>query len=646
MFKLLYKYMPLPLMVAWLAGFCTGCSDGDRELAIVQDGMANAVIILPEGSGELRQLAVEEFRRTILRSTGAEIQVASENDMAELPRGMVRIILGPSDLSSRLGYTGEDLLAEEFRILTHEKDIIVLAEDILNSGRDRQLNNTLEETDSRVTSWALSYLMDRYMGVRWLWPGELGTVVPQWKTITIPEMDIRFRQPLGRRTFNIIDPNPGILEWLSHHQVSGLRIPYKFRHSFREGQDNGNWFARFHGSHPDYLAKNPEGKPALYNNRPDRFKLCLSNPDVTEQILRDWKAAGMPDFWDVTPNDGNGFCTCEGCKALDLEFGDVTYTSEEIWKRPDHVFLTDRYVWFWNQLIRRMRAQNPDARIGVYFYSTYRNPPKKLKLEEGIVGAIVHGMDFSYWEAWQEAGAGEMALRPNWWHMGACGPNLPLRQVGSYLEKAREAGMVMLYMDTMMEYWPTQGPYFYLVARLIARPDLDTESIISEYCDVFGPSSVAMRKYFQYWEDYHKKVAYNIPAGGKLSQDTAGLYERVCREHFGAPLHPLRGHWMTLPYIYTREVMTEARAILDEAGRMANTEETSMRIDFFRDGLAWVDRASAFMGAARNDRDPYLAELMEFNRDMKVKYDYWNPQDIFILKWWGIIGEEVDLEGM
>jgi hypothetical protein len=44
--------------------------------------------------------------------------------------------------------------------------------------------------------------------------------------------------------------------------------------------------------------------------------------------------------------------------------------------------------------------------------------------------------------------------------MGACGPNLPLRQVGSYIEKARDAGMVMLYMDTMMEYWITL-PYIY-----------------------------------------------------------------------------------------------------------------------------------------------------------------------------------------
>lgn len=626
--------------------FLAGCAGGNNGHTIVKNGKAKAVIVMPAGTGELKQVAVEEFRKTILRSSGAEIPVISEDQMDDLPGGTVRIFLGPSTKTAELGFTGEDLLPEEFLIHTAGNDIVILSNDIYNSGTDRKISNTVEETDSRVTAWAFSCLLDRYLGVRWLWPGELGTLVPQTETIHFPELDIRFQQPLGRRTLNIIDPNPEILEWTSHHQVAGMRIPYKFRHSFREGQDNGNWFARFQKSHPEFLAKNPDGRPALYNNRNDRFKLCISNPDVSLQIIRDWEAAGMPDFWDVTPNDGNGFCCCNNCKALDLEYGDVAYTSEEIWKRPDHVVLTDRYVWFWNQLITKMRQKNPATKIGVYFYGAYRDPPGKLKIEEGIVGTLVHGMDFSYWEAWQDAGAGEIGLRPNWWHMGACGPNLPLRQVGSYIEKARDAGMVLIYMDTMMEYWPTQGPYFYLVARLIARPDLDTETIISEYCDAFGSASRAMRKYFQYWEDYHKAVAYNIPAGGKLSQDTAGIYETVCRQHFGAPQHPLRGHWMTLPYIYTEEIMAEAREILDEASGMADTEKTSRRIDFFRDGLDWVDCAAAFMGSDEEDREHQLAELTGFNRAMKAKYDYWNPQDIFILKWWGIIGEEVDLEGM
>ncbi len=622
------------------------CSRQEGEHFIVQDGKSNAVLVVPRDLGQLQQIALDDFRTSIKKVSGANIELVSEDELEGVPGKYVRIILGPSALTSTLGYTGENLLPEEFQITSKGNDIIVLAKDIINSGEDQKITNSTKELDSRVTSWAFSYLLDRYVGVRWLWPGELGTYTPEQQDIQFPRLDIRFQQPIGRRTFNLIDPGPELLQWVAHHQVSGLRIPYKFRHSYREGQDNGNWFNRFEKSHPEYLAKNTDGIAALYNNREDRFKLCISNPDVAGQIIRDWEAAGMPDFWDVTPNDGNGFCTCDGCRDLDLEYGGVVYSREEIWNRPGHVVLTDRYVWFWNQLITRMREKNPNVKIGVYFYSAYRNPPKTLKLEEGIVGVIVHGMDFSFWESWQKAGAGEIGLRPNWWHMGACGPNLPLRQVGCYIERAREAGMVMLYMDTMMEYWPTQGPYFYLVARLVARPDLDTESIISEYCESFGYASPYIRKYLQYWEDYHKEVAYNIPAGGMLSQDPDGIYETVCREHFGGPQHPLRGHWKTLPYIYTDEILDEARQILDEADQAAACEKTALRISFFRDGLQWVEKAAVYMGATEKDKEASLELLAEFKKAMQGKYGYWNTKDIYMMKYWGIIGEEFDLSGM
>ena len=50
---------------------------------------------------------------------------------------------------------------------------------------------------------------------------------------------------------------------------------------------------------------------------------------------------------------------CDGCRKLDQGYGDVTYTKEEIWSRPPHVSLTDRYVWSWNQLVREMRNRIP-----------------------------------------------------------------------------------------------------------------------------------------------------------------------------------------------------------------------------------------------------------------------------------------------
>jgi hypothetical protein len=381
---------------------------------------------------------------------------------------------------------------------------------------------------------------------------------------------------------------------------------------------------------------------------------------VAKEIVHTWEIAGMPDFWDVTPNDGSGFCTCDNCRALDQKFGDVSYTKEQIWSPPPYppldnpgdsvtglyVSLSDRYVWFWNQLIHAMREKKPDVKIGVYFYSAYRNPPKNLKLEEGIVGKIVHGYNFSFWEQWWEAGARETGLRPNWWHVGACGPHLPLHTVGRYLEQARSAGMILIDMDSMKEFWATQGPYYYLVARLIARPDLSAEEIIQEYCDAFGPAAGDIRRYLDFWEEYHKKVAYNIPAGGMLSQDPGGFYESISLEKFGTVMHPLSGHWKTLPFIYTPEIIGQGKAILDQAMEKAVTKETHDRIEFLKDGLVQVILTSALIEAPESNKPEEMKKLLDFNKEMQKKHGYWCNTGISTMKSRGVIGREVDLNGM
>ena len=614
------------------------------ELTLVEKGVSKCVVVAPASMSDLQRIAVDDFRRTIRRASGAEIPIVDAAEETKWPESIVRILLDSDAAVDRIGLTTDDLKEEEFRIKSVGNAIVILARD-LRKGRGNK--------DSLVTTWAFSYLLDRYVGVRWLWPGELGTVVPRRETIRLPELDVRWQPPLVRRSLNINaipksdeEDNEALVLWAAHHQAAGERVNYRFAHSFRKGQMNGDWWGRFYETKPEMLAKDPAGQADCPNGKPDRVKLCVSNPAVMEEILRLWRAAGKPDFWDVTPNDGNCFCTCDGCRKLDQEYGDVAYTKEEIWKRPPHVSLTDRYVWFWNQLIREMRKQNSDAKIGVYFYSAYRDPPKHLRLEDGIVGEIVHGFDFEFWKSWQAVGAQEIGLRPNWWHMGASAPHLPLHTVGPYVEQARENGMRWIKMDTLVEYWATQGPYYYLVARLIARPDLSTEEIIAEYCDAFGTASAEIRRYLDFWEEYHQRVAYNVPAGGSLSQDPNGLYERVCQEQWGAVVHPLSGHWRTLPSIYTPDVLARGQAILDDAESKANDEATRLRIQFFRDGLVQVGKTVAVLKARKGDQEIPIRSLNAFSRDARKKYGYWGSNGLWIMQHWGVIGKEVNLEGM
>lgn len=319
------------------------------ELTLVRDGEATSVIIIPDDPNRMQIMAVEDFVKTINISTGAEIDVINEDDALSVSDDMVRIIIGPSDLTQELGYPGNDLKDEEFRLHSVNGNLIVLSKDIIQENPLDNIWLQPEAEHTRTTQWALGYILDHHLGVRWIWPGELGTSIPKHKNVVLPKLDLSFQQPILRRCFNVVESNPENLLWLNYHGFAGGRLRYHFRHSFREGADNG-----------------------------------------------------------------------------------TRYSKEEVWNRSKGIFFTDRYVWFWNQLVRKMREQNPDVKVGIYLFGAYRKPPTKLEVEKGIEGELVHTFDFSKWKDRQESGIEEIALRPNWLYMGACAPHLPLYKIGNY----------------------------------------------------------------------------------------------------------------------------------------------------------------------------------------------------------------------
>ncbi|MEX0322707.1 MAG: DUF4838 domain-containing protein [Puniceicoccaceae bacterium] len=624
----------LLLNLILIAFFSTGLKASHTLTPIIRGGQINCAVVLPENVTELQQIAADEFRSVIEQASGGSLLIATEGDSTG---SRIPIFVGPSKATIRMGYSGDDLKKEEFRIIVEKDAIILLAKDIPNKNRpDRQ---------SMVTAWAFAYLMDRYMGVVKIWPGDLGTVVPKVKNLNLPHMDIRVQPKLFYRSFrNAYDPDINL--WNAFYQSAGFRESRAVLHSFRKGKNNGDWWGRFHEDKPEMLARGPDGKVGHAPGRPHFCKICISNPEVTDEIIRLWKEAGAPDYWDITPNDGTRFCTCDGCRELDRKYGDVEYTREEIWMRPAHVNLTDRYVWFWNQLISRMRETNPNIKVGVYFYSAYRNPPKKLQLEPGIFGAMVPIMDTTNWDAWIEAGASEIGLRPNWYYMGACGPSLHLHTMGNYIEHARENGMVLINMDSLYGFWATQGIKYYLTARLAQRYDLSTDDVIEEYCSAFGNAASDIRKYVDYWEAYEDKVAWNIPAGGMSSVNPDGLYESYCRDKFGKVLHPLQGHWRALSGIYSPDVMNKARDILQTAMAKAKDPLTRKRIDYLKAGLDHVELCAALVDAPKSEKQAFVRRVADFNKEMTREFGYWGSRELFMMQTFGILGKEINVDDM
>jgi hypothetical protein len=177
-------------------------------------------------------------------------------------------------------------------------------------------------------------------------------------------------------------------------------------------------------------------------------------------------------------------------------------------------------------------------------------------------------------------------LRPNWWHTGGVAPVLPLHQQGDFFKFAQSHNMIGFDSDSLLGYWGTQGPLYYVIARLMTHPEMTVDNIINEYCSAFGSASPDIKNYLKYWEDLTTKAAYPAPAGGAAEPVKPGLVDQLVKE-YNLSTSPLAQGWQLLPYLYTDDVLNKAYAILDQADKDAANDNSfvKQRIQFLRDGL-------------------------------------------------------------
>jgi len=489
-------------------------SPGLAQRVLVQNGAPRSAIVVEEGASDFARLAVQELRYHIRRASGADLPVVNPAEAERLPSETVRIVIGPGPLAERLGVDVAGLEPEQYRITTVGNSVVFVGHDLGKLGP----TTSSAVSASPATLWAVDHFLDRNLGVRWLWPGDAGTHIPEHKTIVVADLDVTARPALQHRKLRARGGGEEAIMWKYRHMM-GSRSRYGFGHAF------GRWWGKYQADHPEYFAVPPEGRKQPY---------------------------------------------------------------------------------------------------------PYRDAPEDLKLGSGIVLGMVHTYNaYDQWRRWHDAGA-KLFLRPNWWHMGACAPHLPLHKAGEYFRFAHAHSMIGFDFDSLLGYWGTQGPYYYLIARLSARPDLTVDDVIGEYASAFGGAAPAIRSYLDYWEAYTDRAAYTVPAGGSVSQDHDGLYEHACRQH-GLADHPLRGGWLVLPYLYTDSVLAEAESMLDEAHAAARDDDETVRarIQFLQDGLTHLrlTRDAVEMAYAEKPSQTELArklkQLHELRDELTPRHVVW-----------------------
>ena len=173
----------------------------------------------------------------------------------------------------------------------------------------------------------------------------------------------------------------------------------------------------------------------------------------------------------------------------------------------EYVSLTDRMVWFWNEVAARVTARVPDARLAVYAYSCYKAPPLRETLHPSLAVGFV-GFDYASdaarrqaradWDAWSRA-TGTLYWRPNLllFARREGTPALYARKLGEDFAYVAKRSLKGTDFDSCAHHWATEGLNYYVLARLLWRPDADVDALVEDYCrSGFGKGWRQVREYF------------------------------------------------------------------------------------------------------------------------------------------------------
>lgn len=451
-----------------LAGLVSSASAAD----LVRDGKPVAVIALPPGPDEAEKLAARELAGHLESMSAAQLPAPVTVDPKELDAflersrmgGAVPVVLGRAALPKLEPFLkGKGDPTGSFALVATKDYVLAAGSDF-------------------GTAFAVSELLEQ-QGVRWFMPGDLGTVIPTKKTVTVRLQETIQVPSFATRWFQMPDR-----DWQVRMRCGGPQFPSA------------------HGlpGVPKFQAA-PELYSLVNGKRVPRQQ-CLSNPKLLDAVVvavKAQRAKGRGPTLGMGPNDGGGFCQCENCRALDA--GDFDPFSND----PS---VTDRYIWFFNQVLDRVSPEYPDTKIAFYIYHSYMRPPVKTKPSPRIVGALapialdrVHGFSnpiapeksYAKWllQEWSKL-LPELYDRGYWSNLADPGfPFIIVHRLRDEIPASHAYGLKGWRDETFPNY-AAQLPSNYIAARLMWDHTADVDALLKDFAEkFFGPAAGPMETY-------------------------------------------------------------------------------------------------------------------------------------------------------
>ena len=572
-------------------------------------------IVVPE-STRLLEFAAAELQSMLEQSTGSTVPVQKSIGKEE-----VSLILGNNPLLQQAGLNLNRLPDEGYYIYR-------IGNRIFLAGRDSEecypAQNRWGQYYMRGTLSAVYDFLERFVGARFYFPGEFGTVIPKRDAIYLPKHIAIIDGPdCTMRKYT----NGNDCRWYDDKTYDGvqpnglniLRLRLEERSiPFCHGLAYLQLPQRFAASNPEYFALTEDGRrldgSVTTIEHPEQ--LCLSSGirEVAFQDARDYLSANTdaersaaaqqrgfkywsinvanPGFFCVMPNDYLYWCHCDKCQQVAR--GGRRYSE---WTPEEQRNLNNALWGFTAEVAGRVQAAGIDGFVTQMAYGICKDIPDVDLPDNVLVQVAVKGLGQDRREnaeedalirRWCEKTGMKVAL---WTYPGKHGAKAAMKgipvmlpvSIGEYLQDHKKY-ILGSYLEYETDYFLFNYLSYYVHAKVSWNLKTDVKAILAEHYQLmFAQAAPLFQEMFQTMEQLWTKriVGHTI--------DTSK-----------GPVPLLPTELELWSQIYTPQLLQDFNAKLDQAEKLtADNPDALKRVRFMREHLF----APIFAQAAEHDRE-------------------------------------------
>jgi len=434
------------------------------------------------------------------------------------------------------------------------------------------------------------------LGCRWSEPGQIGEAMPKVEQLRLAPRLIVHEPSFKLRGAHIIQayhypPDWSVkhceiepwVDWAARNRMNRLKPSYPSTwdygairgygvdevagHSLHAILPPERWF----DTHPEYYPLVGGERTHLHSSG-RAAEICVSNPDLPRLF-----ADTICEYFDSHPtalrycinaeDEPSYWCECDACKALDPVPQDWSKNGVEV------LDLTDRWLWFINQVAALVEPRCPDRWIATFAYGSTRELPKRELPRRNVMIELtwwdqcfkhriedpaceINRKGLERFHGWSRLAPLALYRYLDYHHNESPGPYFHAE--ADILRVAHAAGCRFL-----SDEWDTTFTASPLLLNLRARLewdiDTDVDAFIDDFCaSVYGSAGPTMAAYYRRLE----RAVVEAPSEDVTFNDLGKFTDAVLRE----------GH-----------------ALLDEAASLAGDDTVAARIDRQRYALLFTE---------------------------------------------------------